>query len=93
MFYSNQANLLMKKHHLNNYWRVEKISFSFPLPIPSLVILWGLLLHLLQFYQRCEPMILKLWAKSKFILSQPRYYNLLTDKKDKKIHVFEILIY
>ena len=53
----------------------------------------GLLLHLLQFYQRCEPMILKLWAKSKFILSQPRYYNLLTDKKDKKIHVFEILIY
>ena len=24
---------------------------------------------------------------------QPSYYNLLTDKKDKKIHVFEVLIY
>ena len=24
---------------------------------------------------------------------QPSYYNLLTDKKDKKLHVFEVLIF
>ena len=26
-------------------------------------------------------MILKMWVKSKFVLCQPRYYNLLTEKK------------
>ena len=31
--------------------------------------------------------------KSKFVLWQPRYYNLLTDKKDKKILFFEVLIF
>ena len=37
-------------------------------------------------------MILKMWVKSEFVLWKPRYYNLLTEKKDKKIHVFEIII-
>ena len=37
----------------------------------------GILPHL-QYYQRCEPIISKLWVKSKFVLWQPRYYNLLT---------------
>ena len=44
----------------------------------------------LQYYQRCEPMILKMSVKSKFVLWQPRYYNLLTEKKDKKIHDFDL---
>ena len=52
----------------------------------------GLLLHL-QYYQRCESIILKMWVKSKFALWQPRYYNLLTVKNNKKIHVFEVLIF
>ena len=30
--------------------------------------------------------------KIKFVLWQPRYYNLLTEKWDKKIHAFEELI-
>ena len=50
------------------------------------------LLHL-QHYQRCELMVLKIWVKSKFVLCQTRYYNLLTEKKNKKIHVFEVLIF
>ena len=33
-------------------------------------------------------MTLKMWVKSKFVLFQPRYYNLFTEKK---IHVFEVL--
>ena len=36
-------------------------------------------------------MILKGWVKSK-VLCQPRYYNLLNEKKYKKIHVFELII-
>ena len=47
----------------------------------------GLLLHL-QYYQKCEPIILKVWLKCKFVLWQSRYYKLLTENKDKKIHVF-----
>ena len=43
----------------------------------------GLLLHL-QYYQRCEPMILKMWIKSKFVLWQPRFNNLLTEQRIKK---------
>ena len=42
-----------------------------------------LLLHL-QHYQRCEPMVLKMCAKSKFVLCQSRYYNLLTEKTIRK---------
>ena len=45
----------------------------------------GLLLHL-QHYQRCKPMVLKMSVKSKFVLCQPVYYNLLTEKRYKKIH-------
>ena len=40
----------------------------------------GLLLHV-QFYQRCEPMISKMWKKNESVLWQPHYYNLLTEKK------------
>ena len=41
-----------------------------------------LILHL-QYYQKCEPMFLKMLAKSKFVLCKPRY-NLLTEKKYKR---------
>ena len=47
----------------------------------------GLLLHR-QYHQKCEPMILKMCLKSEFVLWQPRYYKLLTEKKDKKTNVF-----
>ena len=40
----------------------------------------GLIQHL-QYYQKCEPIVLQMWVKSKFVLRQPRYYNLLTEKK------------
>ena len=52
----------------------------------------GFLLHL-QHYQRCEPMILKMLVKSKFVLCQPRYLNLLTKKIYKKIHVFGVVTF
>ena len=32
-------------------------------------------------------------VKSKFVLRQPRYNKLLTEKKGKKIYVFEALIF
>ena len=38
-------------------------------------------------------MIFKMWAKSEFVLSQPRYYNLLAEKKGKKYHVFKVLFF
>ena len=59
-----------------------------PLPLPytytpsSSIV--GLLLHL-QYYQRCEPIILKMWVKSKFVLWQPRFYNLLPVKRITKL--------
>ena len=34
-----------------------------------------------------------IWVKSEFVLRQPGYYNLLTQKKEKKIHDFEVLIF
>ena len=71
----------MWKHHLNNYWTGKK-----PLLLPWICILYssavGLLLHL-QHYQRCEPMILKMWVKSKFVFCQEGPYNLLPEKKIK----------
>ena len=42
-----------------------------------------LLLHL-QYHQRSESMVLKMSVKSKFVLWQPRCYNLLTEKKGKE---------
>ena len=38
-------------------------------------------------------MILKMWVQSKFVLRQLRCYNLLAQKKNKKIHVFVVLIF
>ena len=35
------------------------------------------LLPYLQYYQKCEPMILKVWVKSKFVLRQQRHYDWL----------------
>ena len=35
-------------------------------------------------------MILKLCLKIKFVSWQPCYYNLLTEEKNKKNHVFEV---
>ena len=52
----------------------------------------GHLLHM-RYCQRFVPMILKMWVKRKFVLWQPRYYNLLTQKKDRKIHAFEVLFF
>ena len=34
-----------------------------------------------------------MWVKSNFFLWQTGYYNLLTEKKDSKIHVFEVLLF
>ena len=34
-----------------------------------------------------------MYLKSKFLFWQPHYYNLLTVKNNKKIHVFEELIF
>ena len=34
-----------------------------------------------------------MWVKSKFVLWQSHYYNLLTVKNNKKIRVFEVFIY
>ena len=49
----------------------------------------GILLALLylQYNQKFDSMILKMWVKGKFVLWQPRYYNL------KKIHIFEVLFF
>ena len=58
--------------------------------IPSTNSASLLLLHL-QYYQICESAILKMSVKSKFVLWQPRCYNLVTEKKDKKIPAFELL--
>ena len=60
--------------------------------IPSSNTASLLLLHL-QYYLICESMIFKMSVKSKFVLWKPRFYNLLTEKMDKKIHVFEVLIF
>ena len=43
----------------------------------------------MQFCQRCEPMILKM--RVKFVLWQPRYCNLLTEKS-KKIYAFDAFL-
>ena len=34
-----------------------------------------------------------MWVKSRFVLRQPRCYNLLNQKMDKKIRDFEVLIF
>ena len=47
-----------------------------------------LLLHV-QFCQRYEPIIWRMLVKSKFALWHLLYYNLLTVKNHKKIHVFK----
>ena len=38
-------------------------------------------------------MISKMWVKSKFVLFQRRSYNLLTQKKYKKVLVFGVLVF
>ena len=54
----------------------------------------GLLLHLQYHHVNLwDENLLKMWVKSKFVLWQLGYYNLLTEKKEKKIHVFEVLIF
>ena len=52
----------------------------------------GLLPHL-QYYQRYKSMIFQSVGKIRFVLWQPGYYNLLTEKKDKKVYAFEVLIF
>ena len=89
MFFSKPSKSFNVKPLLNELLDREKdlllLAYTY-IPSTSTV---GLLLHL-QHYQRCEPMILKMWVKSKFVLCQPRYYNLLTEKY-KEIHVLEVL--
>ena len=48
-----------------------------------------LLLHL-EGYQKCEPIILKMWVKSKFILWQQRCWN-WQKRNNTKIHAFEVI--
>ena len=60
--------------------------------IPSISTV-DLLLHLQHYKRGGEPMVLKMCVKSKFVLCQPRCYILLTEKKFKKIHVFEALLF
>ena len=38
-------------------------------------------------------MILKMWVKSKFVLWHSLYYNLLTEKNDRQILIFEVFIF
>ena len=45
----------------------------------------------LQHYQRCEPMILKIWVKTKFALCQHVIITYLPIEKYKTNHVFEVL--
>ena len=42
----------------------------------------------LEYYQECEPIIFKMFVKSKFVLWQPRYYNLMTEKGIRKFTLF-----
>ena len=56
-------------------------------PFSSLYHTVGPQLHL-QYYQRCKPMILKMSVKSKFVLCQTRYYNLLTETKSIRKFTF-----
>ena len=89
MFFSKPSKSFNVKPSLNELLDRRKdlllLAYTY-IPSTSTV---GLLLHL-QHYQRCELMILKMWVKSKFVLCQPRYYNLLTEKY-KEIHVLEVL--
>ena len=62
----------------------KKNPFSFPIHIYSSSSIVGLLLHL-QNYSRFEPMTIKMWVK--------RYNNLFAQKKNKKVHILEILTF
>ena len=84
MLFPNPANLLMWKHYSNNYWTEKRICFSFPIPIPLLVVLQAS-------YYTCN---IKTWnydfqtvEKSKFVLWQSGYYNLLKKKINWKFFV------
>ena len=55
----------------------------FPFTITSSSSSEGLLLYL-QYYRRWEQVIFKMQMKSKFVLQQLRYDNLLTQKKIRK---------
>ena len=54
-----------------------------PIFLPYTYTLSSSILHM-QYYQRYELKIFKMWVKNKFVLWQPRFYNLLTEEKDKK---------
>ena len=92
MFFPKPVNLSIQKYHLHNYWARGKDLFLllYIYTLSSSTV--GLLLRP-QDYQRCEPMILKNCVKSKFVFCQTRFYNLLTEKKDTKIYIFEVLIF
>ena len=62
----------------------KKNPFSFPIHIYSSSSIVGLLLHL-QNYSRFETMTIKMWVK--------RYNNLFAQKKNKKVHILEILTF
>ena len=84
MFFPSAVNLLRWKYHLNNYWTGEKLSFFFPKPIPPV----GLLR--LQYYQRCEPMILKFgWKVNLFC----KKHVFITYWPEKRIRKFIFLRY
>ena len=68
MLFPNPANLLMKRR--------TKDPLLLPYTNTRSRNIVGLLLALthLQYYQRYDSMILKIWVKSKFVLWQPRYF-------------------
>ena len=65
---------------LEQVLQVFEVFWKDPLLLPHTYSLSsstvGLLLHL-QYYQRCEAVILEMRVKSKFVLWQPFYYNWL----------------
>ena len=42
----------------------------------------------LQYYQRCESLIFKIWGKQNLLCDNQ---IIKTEKKDKKIHIFQVL--
>ena len=83
ILFLNPANLLMQKYHLNNCWTPYAYT-------PSSNTL-GLLLHL-QYFQRCKSTIFRIWRNVN-VFRDNQVIIKRNDKKDKKIHVFEVLIF
>ena len=69
MFFQTQQTFNVKPSPIIIGQGIRSSSPSYTY-IPSIKTM-GLLLHL-QHYQRYEPMVFKMWVKSKFVLCEPR---------------------